>query len=171
MIKRLFVLVALLSAGFAMSADIRTDFHNGMFEETKLIKIAEKNYYPSSNLVLAYRGISKTMISDHVFLPTTKLGYFNDGKADLENAIKTEPNNPELRYLRLLVQLNSPFFLGYSSNISSDVTIFVNNLKDFNISEYWKIKFIDNLLGTTNLFASDTLTAEQKNKIRALKTK
>ena len=115
------LLIALYSwINFGLNAPPpRTDFHKNMFNEDKLTALTENKAYPISNLTLAYKGIGKTMLADHMLLPTTKLSYFNSGKADLEKAIKKEPKNIEFRYLRLLIQLNAPFFLNYNDQIDN----------------------------------------------------
>ena len=159
-------LILILNVLFlANASDVRSDFHAGMFSEDKLLALKDKNTYPKSNLVKAYKGISKTMLADYMFMPTSKLSSFNEGKAELESAIKNEPKNPEFRYLRLLVQLNAPFFLSYNDRINSDISFFTNNLATYKLSRYWKIKFIDNLL------AADELTKEHEIKVKALKNK
>ena len=162
--KYLFVFIILFSVISVKAADIRTDFHKGMFEEDKLEDMAEKNSYPSTNLVLAYKGVCKTMLADYVYMPISKLSYFNDGKSDIEKAISAQPKNPELRYLRLLVQLNAPFFLGYNGEIDADIKILTQGLIKYQLSKYWKLKFIDNLIGT------EELTSSQKTKLNKLKT-
>ncbi len=145
--------------------DIRQDFHNGMFDEDKLTDLSQSKAYGNSNLTLAYQSISKTMLADYMYFPISKLSSFNSGKAGLEKAIKNAPKNPEYRYLRLLVQLNAPFFLGYNGSIQSDVDFFSKNLTTFKINKYWKYKFIENLL------AADELTSEQALKIKNVKKK
>ena len=162
-IKVLILLVWINSCSFG--ADIRSDFHKGMFEEDKLTSLSESKSYGNSNLTKAYQGVSKTMLADYMFLPTSKLIYFNEGKSLIEKVIKNEPNNPEYRYLRLLVQLNAPFFLGYNGKIDSDISFFTTNLVSFKLSKYWKLKFIENLL------AAEELNDHQEAKIKALKNK
>jgi hypothetical protein len=39
----------------------------------------------------------------------------------IELAIKNEPNNPEIRFIRLSIQKKAPKFLGYHSHIEADV--------------------------------------------------
>ena len=165
MSKLISTIIILIISLNANSFDIRNDFHKGMFDEDQLTTLIESKKYTSNNLFLAYKGISKTMLADHLFMPTSKLSYFNKGKAELEKAIKLEPNNPEFRYLRLLIQLNAPFFLDYSSDINNDINLFTKNLNNYNISKEWKLKFI------TNLLAADGLTTQQKVKITTLKNK
>jgi len=136
-----------------------------MFNENKLVKLTESKTYLTNSLTLAYKGISKTMLAEYMFLPTSKFSYFNAGKADLENAIKKEPKNPEFRYLRLLIQLNAPYFLNYNDRITEDITFFTNNLANYRLNNYWKIKFIDKLLG------ANELTPQHEANIIALKKK
>ena len=163
MIKIKVLILLICISSFSFGADIRSDFHKGMFEEDKLTSLSESKSYGNSNLTKAYQGVSKTMLADYMCLPTSKLSYFNDGKSLLEKAITNEPKNPEYRYLRLLVQLNAPFFLGYNGKIDSDISFFSNNLASLNLSKYWKLKFIENLL------AADELSNAQEIKIKALK--
>ena len=53
----------------------------------------------------------------------TKLEYFNQGKDLLEDAIKEQPLHAEIRFLRLTVQAEAPFMLGYSGDIAEDVEV------------------------------------------------
>ncbi|GGE13207.1 hypothetical protein [Sphingobacterium cellulitidis] len=69
---------------------------------------------------LGYLGGLQTIWANHVFSPISKLKTFREGKKNIEQAIKKEPNNVELRFIRLSVQKNAPFFLGYNSNINED---------------------------------------------------
>ncbi|MFY0624669.1 MAG: hypothetical protein JXR07_00115 [Reichenbachiella sp.] len=77
----------------------------------------------------AYQGLSMTLMAEHVFSPLNKLSYFQDGKELIEKCIKENPNNPELRYIRLIVQLNAPYFLGYNDNIENDLKIFTTMIE------------------------------------------
>lgn len=147
------------------ASDIRSDFHRYMFSEEKLTLLTESKVYPNNNRTLAYKAIGKTMLADHMYLPTTKLKYFNSGKGDLEKVIKKEPKNIEFRYLRLLIQLNVPFFLNYNTQIDNDINLLTTELNNSSINTYWKIKFIDNLL------AIDGLKPKQVTKLKALKKK
>lgn len=69
---------------------------------------------------LAYLGSLQTIWAHHVFSPISKLNTFNKGKKNIEQAIKKEPENVELRFVRLSVQKNAPSFLGYKSNVKED---------------------------------------------------
>lgn len=76
---------------------------------------------------LAYLGALQTIWANHVFSPISKLGTFKEGKKNIEQAIKKEPDNVELRFIRLSVQKNAPSFLGYKSNINEDTEFIKEN--------------------------------------------
>jgi len=76
---------------------------------------------------LGYLGGLQTIWANHVFSPINKIKTFNNGKNNIEQAIKKEPSNVELRFIRLSVQKNAPYFLGYQSNIKEDIQFIKNN--------------------------------------------
>jgi hypothetical protein len=54
------------------------------------------------------------------FFPWDKISIFNKEKENLENLIKANPNNLHLRYVRLIIQENTPRLLNYFSDIEKD---------------------------------------------------
>lgn len=76
---------------------------------------------------MAYLGGLQTIWANHVFSPISKLNTFKEGKKNIEQAIKKEPDNVELRFIRLSVQKNAPSFLGYKSNINEDTEFIKEN--------------------------------------------
>lgn len=100
-----------------------------------------KNMSPTQ---LAYLGGLQAIWANHVFNPIDKLGTFNKGKKNIERAIFLEPNNIELRFIRLSIQKNTPSFLGYKSNIKEDTILIMEHRKI--ISSEILIKNIDTLL-------------------------
>lgn len=81
----------------------------------------------NSDIHLAYLGGLQAIWANHVFSPISKLKTFNKGKKNIEKAIEKEPDNVELRFIRLSVQKNAPSFLGYQSNIKEDIEFIKNN--------------------------------------------
>ena len=74
----------------------------------------------------------------------SKYSYFNKGKKLLEDAIKKEPNNIEIRLMRLISQEKTPSFLGYNKNIEADRNFIIKNYK--NSDDENLVKFIKNYL-------------------------
>lgn len=73
--------------------------------------------------IKGYIAVSYMIEAKHLYNPSSKLSAFNNGKNMLENAIKNDPENLELRFLRIGVQANTPAFLGYSNQIEADKKI------------------------------------------------
>ncbi len=122
-------LVSLASAIVLMwsfsSADLqiyRHNFRKVVSDKTlceKLISDLEKEKN-SSAVYLGYLGAYQTIWANHVFSPLEKLNTFKKGKKNIEQAIKEQPKNAELRFIRFSVQKNAPSFLGYRSNLKED---------------------------------------------------
>lgn len=77
---------------------------------------------------LAYLGALQAIWANHAINPIRKLSTFKEGKRAIEQAVKAEPNNVEIRFLRLSIQKNAPFFLSYNANIKQDEKFIEKNL-------------------------------------------
>ena len=115
--KHKVVIFLILVSTSELSAGIREDFHKKDPDRAQLQLIIENTYYDKNVLSEAYKGLCQTMMAQHVFWPSSKISYFNKGKKIIDEAIAAAPDNYELRYIRLLVQLNAPAFLGYNKEI------------------------------------------------------
>ena len=69
---------------------------------------------------MAYLGGFQAIWARHVANPISNLKTFYAGKANIEEALRQDSKNPEIRFIRLSVQENCPFFLSYHSNIQED---------------------------------------------------
>lgn len=86
----------------------------------------------NNNVCLAYLGGYQTIWANHVFNPFSKLKTFKEGKKNLERAVNREPQNPEIRLVRLSVQKNAPSFLGYRNDIEKDKSFIRKNINAIN---------------------------------------
>jgi hypothetical protein len=78
-----------------------------------------------NNVVIGYYGASKMLMAKYYFNPYSKWNSFKAGRKILEAAIRSDPFNAELRFLRLSIQKNAPWFLGYNENVKED-QLFLN---------------------------------------------
>ena len=81
-----------------------------------------------SPVLQGYIGAVYLAKSRHISI-FKKLSFFNKGTDTLEAALKRAPNELELRFLRLTIQMNLPSFLGYNDNIESDKKFVLSNCK------------------------------------------
>lgn len=86
----------------------------------------------TDNVYMAYLGGYQTIWANHVSNPFKKLKTFNEGKRNIEKSIKNDPQNPELRLVRLSVQKNAPSFLGYRNDIEKDELFIKSHFNEFN---------------------------------------
>jgi hypothetical protein len=95
----------------------------------------------------AYFAASKMIQADLSYLPTEQLSLFNQGKEQLEQCVRKDMWNTEIRFIRLTLQCQSPWFLGYHDKIEEDAKIIVDHVNLGYVQKqnaYWKkaIEFI-----------------------------
>jgi len=141
----------ILTALFIPDLSIREEFHSQKITQAYLDALQSNAQWYLNPLVMAYVGVSETMLAENAFWPGEKWNYFNSGKEKIEKAIDQNKDNPELRYLRLLVQLNAPSFLSYDESVEKDLEFYINNILNSGLKMTWIKKFCDNLLNGKHL--------------------
>ena len=94
----------------------------------KLFKSLEKADLAKNPILLAYRGASSAASAGSVSGVRKKIEYFNNGKEEIEKAVKLKPLDAEIRFLRLATQVSAPGFLGYTGDIKADKEIIIMTL-------------------------------------------
>lgn len=75
---------------------------------------------------LAYKGAATALKSKFSTNKSEKKEMFIAGVTMVEKAIKNDPNNIEIRLIRLSIQENTPKILKYKSNITEDKNIIIS---------------------------------------------
>lgn len=105
--------------GFKNTPDFVVKYHKLTTKEAELAYIA--NYKNSKEVSIQGYVISLEMKqAKYKTMPWSKLKVFNTNKNKLEELILKNPNNIHLRYIRLVIQENTPGILGYKSSIKKD---------------------------------------------------
>lgn len=108
--------------------DLRNQFDKAIYSKS-IAESLKKNLEQKTNLTsteLGYLGATKMILAKHYYNPFNKLEIFNEGRLDLDNALKKDKNNAELVFLRYSCSKNAPHFLNYYQNIESDKKILEN---------------------------------------------
>lgn len=92
------------------------------------IEIADKKT-SSDPVISGYKAAAK-VLEAKVTADGKRKALVKSGATNLENLIKSNPNNTELRLIRLSVQENVPKIVGYNKNLKED--------KEFVLSNYSK---------------------------------
>lgn len=158
---RILLFIAGITA-FVNTKDIRKSFHDSMNTEKGLNSILKGTDFENTAKTKAYKGLAEAMLAEYAFLPTTKISYFNAGKKKIEAAVKSDSRSAEIRYTRLMVQLNAPSMLGYNDNIKEDLKYFTENIRSEVSEVYWRNKFV------ANLKACSYITSDQKDQLKKI---
>ena len=71
-------------------------------------------------VLVAYKGSVLTLMAKFANSTKEKKTFFKEGATLLEYAVSEDPNNIEIRYIRLSVQENAPKVVGYRKNKEED---------------------------------------------------
>ncbi|MBD3583847.1 hypothetical protein [Flavobacterium selenitireducens] len=74
----------------------------------------------NNKVLVAYKGCSLTLKSKHSNYLPDKISFMKEGAAYLDHAAQSDPQNIEIRMIRLSVQENVPFIVNYRDNIDED---------------------------------------------------
>ncbi|MBX2820136.1 MAG: carotenoid biosynthesis protein [Rhodothermaceae bacterium] len=83
-----------------------------------------------SPLLDAYFSALTVLKAKHAFWPAKKMRYLKRGLPTLDQLVLDYPDHVEIRYLRLLSCYYLPKFLGYSSNVETDIETLARLLPD-----------------------------------------
>lgn len=76
--------------------------------------------FQNLNAYSAHKGALEMKKAGLISNPSEKLSLFKSGKTKLESAIEKDTNSTELRFLRLLIQENSPKIVHYDQHLKQD---------------------------------------------------
>jgi len=108
--------------------ELRSYFKNtkGVHEIKKIINISKKKM--DDPVVLAYNYTGKLMLLDYSNNPFEKYKVFKTKTKQIDSIISVNQKNIEIRLLRYVLQKNSPNFLKYNTNLSSDLKFIKSHL-------------------------------------------
>ena len=84
------------------------------------------DYDDDNALVLAYKGAAQAIRARDASM-FNKLAYVQDAARTFEQAVRLDPDNAEVRFLRFSVESNLPAFLGLSQHVDEDKAFLLNS--------------------------------------------
>jgi hypothetical protein len=123
--------------------EIRKIYPNAANSEITAKELAAKLTnitFESDKTLIAYKGASITMVSKFSKNLSEKITKFKEGVKWIEFAVANDPNNIEIRFIRLSIQENVPGITKYKKNISEDAAFIATHYKEqtATIKEYLK---------------------------------
>ena len=126
------VLFSILFSLFFFTNQDLPEVREQYFSASKSKENAEKFYTllskcnKENKVFTAYKGAATALKSKFTADRKLKKSLFIDGITMVESAVKSEPNNAEIRLIRLSIQENTPKILKYKSNIEEDKLLILN---------------------------------------------
>ncbi len=121
----------------------------------EFISIAEKTS-GSDAVIQGYKAAAKIM--EAKITKNNRKALVKSGATSLEAIIKSNPNNAELRVIRMSVQENIPKIVGYNKNLKEDKTFILYNYSKQNSALKTYIRKF--------AMQSKTMTAAEKNSLK-----
>lgn len=136
----LLILSALLLISFTVLADNSKayklpDLRVQFLEASKDSKAGKEfhelmsDYEDNNPVVLAYKAISEAIMAKHVWNPYMKMKHLQKSSEIFEEAVKLDPVNPEIRFLRFTVEHYVPRYLNMSQNLKDDKNKIISGLE------------------------------------------
>ncbi len=118
-------------------SEIRADYSKSNGNKEIIIKLHSDLFSvekKDNKVLVAYKGAVLTAMAKYTKGKKDKKNYFKEGAELLEYATAAQPNDIEIRTIRLSVQENAPKFLKYNSSKSIDKAFILNNFKSVSSS-------------------------------------
>ena len=116
-------------------------------------------------VVLAYKGVSEALMAKVKWDPFSKLAHLADARDMIDDAIKMDHDNLEVRFLRFSLEYHVPQIFRISRNMEEDKGVILSNLRglDGYYFEDDMVQFILNFLDESQLCTTDEVAFIQAN--------
>jgi len=125
--RKMILFLLFLRAGLVFAcpdiSELRILYYKAALDKNtsgRFIKVVEEIDNRAEPLFIGYKGVAYVISAQYCFNPCYKYSHFNKGRELIESAIKRDSVSVELRFLRLCVEINAPYFLGYHNDIERD---------------------------------------------------
>jgi hypothetical protein len=119
-------------------------------------KVADIPDNDANKVLVAYKGCALTLKSKFSGVLADKISFMKAGAKLIDAAAAAEPNNIEIRMIRLSVQESVPRIVNYRSNKKDDKAVILKNYKEAGELKEYIRKFISQ---------SRSFTADEKKSI------
>jgi len=94
-------------------------------DEAKNFLALMEKYKGRDPVITGYRGVANAIMAKHAWSPYAKLKYLRNSSRIFEEAVKLNPSNAEVRFLRYSIENYVPRYLNMSGNLMEDKKVFM----------------------------------------------
>ena len=102
--------------------------HNAAIELKRIVN----SYTFENDLMLGYLSAAHMIEAKHIINPINKYKLFIKGKELLDKTIQRNQTSLDLRFLRYTLQIGSPSYLNYNSELVTDKAFIKSNFEKIN---------------------------------------
>lgn len=115
-------------------------------------------------LITAYIGTLEALKAKHAWNPYNKVKYVSLSQKTMAKAVKQEPNNLQIRFMRFSIQHFTPGFLGYSTEIQEDRKAIISHYKNkqFGDADKHQVQNIANFMIESGRCTGDEIQVFEK---------
>lgn len=138
--------------------EIQKSYFEAIGNERKIERVLKilQNIKNPSALLLAYRAACESMMAQFTWNPYIKLAQVTKSFDFFEEAIKQNPQDAEIRFLRFSVQHNVPDFLRKNREFEDDKMVLLTNFETANFEKEFG-NFIITYLKDSKRFAESEI--------------
>ena len=128
-----FILFASLFIGSPDLSKVREDYKNAIHNKENTVKLHSdlaSVTNSDSKVLVAYKGAVTTLMAKFAKNSKDKKIFFKEGATLIEYAAAEEPDNVEIRCIRLGVQENTPKVVKYRKSIYEDKQFILDHYKE-----------------------------------------
>ena len=153
--KVLLIVISLFFSGgnSIQIEDIRNSYktcNQSAEKAVQFFELTQKALHNKGAIYRGYHGAALALKASFAWNPIKKISNFNKAKRMIDEAVLLEPENIELRMIRLSIQSNAPKIAGYYKNIEEDKKIMLSaftKITDEGLKEY-----IENFIAYSSVF-------------------
>lgn len=116
---------------------IRETYERSESDSKSANKLKDLTASESSPLIKAYHGVSYAFLAKHGSNPMSKLSNLKKGLNIMNQAVKLDSKDVEIRFLRYSVESNIPRFVSFESHTIMDKKFINENLQTKH--DYYKV--------------------------------
>ncbi len=134
LIGLLFFLSSTLTFGGSDLKELRAQYFTALKDASLAPTVYEQflmQENPSAKM-LAYQSALEAIMTKTTWNLFKRINYLNKSEKTMDKAVSMEPNNVEVRFMRLAVEHQIPYYLGYSKHLDEDKAFIIKHISEFN---------------------------------------
>lgn len=112
-------------------SEARTLFRNAIASKKAASELQALTRFSALPVMVAYHAASQALYANHLRNPLKKLPLAQKSIRLFQQAVSSDPDHPEIRFLRRAITANMPSFLRDAQLEAEDIHVFMDQIPEF----------------------------------------